>query len=121
MAALHFINTQIRSGTWHGDLTGAGNTQPALQVTHQGTALPDVAYTYDAGHDVWHVSVPIPAALIADGVQTFVICDATGATLESFTLIAGAPLADDLRAEIMLLRRELEILQKAFRAHCAEN
>ena len=121
MATAHFINTRIKAGIWHGDLTGAGTTTPALQVTHLGNALPDVNCTYDAGHDVWLVAVPIPAALIADGVQTVLISDQSGTTLESFTLIAGAPLAEDLRAEISLLRGELEVLKKAFRQHCAEN
>ena len=120
MATAHFINTRIKSGIWRGDLTGAGDQSPALQVIHLGTALPDVTCSYDAGHDVWHVAVPIPAALLADGVQTFLICDETGATLESFSIVAGAPLDEDLRAEIGLLRGELEMLKKAFRAHCVD-
>jgi hypothetical protein len=121
MATAHFIDTRIKAGIWHGDLTGAGKEPPALRVTHQGDTLAEVNCTYDAGHDVWHVTVPIPAALIADGVQTFLISDQSGTTLESFRLIAGAPLAEDLRAEISLLRGELEVLKKAFRQHCAEN
>ncbi|KQI71683.1 hypothetical protein AN191_11910 [Loktanella sp. 5RATIMAR09] len=121
MATAHFINTRIKAGVWHGDLTGAGQEQPLLQVTHLGQALGEVNYTYDAAHDIWHVAIPIPTAFIADGVQTFVIADQTGTTLDSFTLIAGTPLAEDLRAEISSLRGELEVLKTAFRAHCGEN
>ncbi|SIT86153.1 hypothetical protein SAMN05421665_2238 [Yoonia rosea] len=121
MATAHFINTRIKAGVWHGDLTGAGQEHPILQVTHLGQALSEVNYTYNAAHDVWHVAVPIPAAMIADGVQTFLITDQTGTTLDSFTLVAGAPLADDLRTEIAALRAELEVLKQAFRAHCAES
>lgn len=120
MATAHFINTRIKAGVWHGDLTGAGQEQPLLQVTHLGQTLPEVNCTYDTAHDVWHVAVPIPAALIADGVQTFLIANQSGTTLESFTLIAGAPLAEDLRAEISAIRSELEVLKMAFRAHVAD-
>lgn len=121
MATAHFINTRIKAGVWHGDLTGAGQEQPLLQVTHLGQPLPQVNCTYDAAHDVWQVAVPIPAAMIADGVHSFLITDQSGVTLDSFTLIAGAPVAEDLRTEISALRGELEVLKKAFRAHCAES
>ncbi|WP_342069081.1 hypothetical protein [Yoonia algicola] len=121
MTTTHFINTRIKAGIWHGDLIGAGKDPSALQVTHQGDALAQVDCTHDAIQDVWHVTVPIPSALIADGVQTFLISDQSGTILESFTLIAGAPLAEDLRAEISLMRGELEMLKKAFRQHCADN
>ena len=40
--------------------------------------------------------------------------------LGDFTLIAGEPLADDLRAEVELLRAELDMLKRAFRRHCLE-
>ena len=118
---MQFINTHIKAGVWQGDLVGAGSTPPALKVTHLGTALDGVSCVHDPVHDVWRVTAPIPAALISDGVQTFVISGTDGVTLGSFTIMSGAPLADDLRAEIALLRSELELLQKAFRNHCAES
>lgn len=121
MATPHFINTQIKAGIWRGDLTGMGQTEPDLRVTHQGTELRDVNCSYDVNQDIWQITVPIPAAMIADGVQTFVVSDASGITLDTFTLIAGEPLADDLRAEISLLRDELDILKKAFRKSCGES
>ncbi len=117
---MHFINTHIKAGVWQGDLVGAGQTQPALKVTHLGTALDNVSCVHDPVNDVWRVTVPIPASVIGDGVQTVVISGADGAMLGRFTLVCGAPLADDLHAEIALLRSELELLQKAFRRHCTE-
>lgn len=116
-----FINTQIKAGVWQGDLAGASDTTPALQVMHLGNRLDGLTATYDTTHSVWRVRVQIPTELINDGVQTFAITDAAGITLSSFSLVAGEPLADDLRAEIALLRGELEMLKKAFRHHCAEN
>lgn len=65
--------------------------------------------------------MPIPAEAVADGVQTFVIFDAAGSTrLGDFTLIAGEAVSDDLRAEVELLRAELDMLKRAFRRHCLE-
>ena len=42
------------------------------------------------------------------------------ATLDTITFIAGEALADDIRAEIDLLRAELDMLKRAFRRHCVE-
>jgi hypothetical protein len=54
-------------------------------------------------------------------VQVFLINDAaTGETLDSFTIITGEPLEDDIRAEVELLRAELDMLKRAFRRHCVE-
>lgn len=117
---MQFINAHIIAGVWQGDLVGAGADAPDLRVTHLGTALDQVTYDKDTTRDVWRVKVTVPPALISDGVQTFVISTSDGATLDSFSIICGAPLADDLRAEIALLRSELELLQKAFRKHCSE-
>ena len=45
---------------------------------------------------------------------------ANGETLGHVTLIAGDPLAEDLLAEVDLLRAELDMLKRAFRRHCLE-
>ena len=63
----------------------------------------------------------MPPHLFNDGLQTFVVSDESGATVTSFSLLAGDALADDLRAEINLLRNELDLLKKAFRQHCQNN
>jgi hypothetical protein len=116
-----FINTQLKSGIWEGDLTGAGTTEPQLKVTLLGVPLDGLTCTHDRTRDVWRVQVPIPAQAINDGLQTFVVTDASGTTLTSFSLLAGDALADDLRAEIDLLRSELDLLKKAFRQHCHDS
>jgi hypothetical protein len=59
--------------------------------------------------------------LIGDGAQTFLIFDKdTGETLDSFTIIAGDAVSDDIRAEVALLRAELDLVKRAFRRHCVE-
>ena len=69
----------------------------------------------------WEVRVPIPAEVLSEGVQTFLIQDTvSGLTLSHFTVITGVAMEDDLRAEVDLLRAELDMLKRAFRRHCLE-
>lgn len=113
--------TRIRAGLWEGVLSGSP-AEPVLDVTWLDTLLPGVSVSAlpDAA-GAWTVRVPIPGESLNDGVQTFVITDrATGAKRGQFTLIAGAALDGDLRAEIDLLRAELDLLKRAFRRHCME-
>lgn len=121
MAKRRFINTQIRNGIWEGELCHAGQDAPQINISHQGTVIEAVTFTRNAGRDVWLIKAPIPSAMINDGLQTFIVADDTGTVLTSFSLLAGDALADDLRAEIGLLRSELDLLKKAFRKHCAES
>ena len=63
----------------------------------------------------------VPADSLSDGVQTYLVNDArSGDKLASFTILAGDTLSDDIRAEIDLLRAELDMLKKSFRHHCNE-
>ena len=69
----------------------------------------------------WAVRVPIPADVLTDGVQTFLIREAgSEETLAHFTIITGVAMEDDMRAEVDLLRQELDMLKRAFRRHCLE-
>ncbi len=121
MPDMQLTKTRMVAGVWEGVLTGAGHNAPDLTVTHQEAALTGVAVQSLADPGEYLVTVPVPATLMSDGVQTFVISDAaTGDKLDTFTLIAGDALADDLRAEIALLRAELDMLKRAFRRHCVE-
>ncbi len=111
--------TRIAGGVWEGVLTVAGEAPP-IQALHQGRALEGVEVTPLPGKPGRHaVRVPIPAAILTEGVQT-VLLQAGDTVLAQFSLIAGTPLDDDLRAEIGLLRAELDLLKRAFRRHCAE-
>ena len=65
--------------------------------------------------------VPTPIELIGDGAQTFLIFDRdTGETLDSYTIIAGDAVSEDIRAEVALLLAELDTVKRAFRRYCAE-
>jgi hypothetical protein len=123
MARFALTKTRLVAGIWEGVLTrdGSGTDAPALRVTHEGKPIEGVEITALADPGVWAVRIPVPAGAISDGVQTFLITDAaTGEELDHFALIAGEALADDIRAEVDLLRAELDMLKRAFRRHCLE-
>jgi hypothetical protein len=120
---LRLTGTRLRAGVWEGVLEAkTGTAAPALEVMHLDAPLAGVSLSPDpAFPGRFAVAVPIPVELLSDGVQTFLVRDsASGATLASFAIVAGQPLDHDLRAEIDLLRAELDMLKKAFRRHCRE-
>jgi len=121
MADLTLTKTRIYEGHWEGILTIAADSaySPEIEVTYLEKAVPGVMLRPD--DEGYAIRVPIPMAALADGVQTFLIRDLkTGNTLDSFTVITGEPLEHDIRAEIDLLRAELDMLKRAFRRHCVE-
>lgn len=107
-------STPIRfeNGLWQGYLQA--DTEPRVEVRYLGENLDDVRVS--ASDDGWNLTVPVPVAALSDGVHCFVIVEAvTSEKLGDFTIIAGTPAADDLRAEVELLRAELDMLKRAFR------
>ncbi|MDB9857663.1 hypothetical protein OAC63_04650 [Amylibacter sp.] len=63
----------------------------------------------------------IPKEFLMDGVQTFLfVFEGQTEILDRFSIITGEPLKEDLRAEIQLLREELDMVKRAFRRHCIE-
>ena len=119
---LSLTKTRLRAGIWEGVLQGVPpDAVPQIRVTHQQAQVDGVtlAPAKDAGG--WTVRVPIPPDSLSDGVQTFLFHDAaTGDKLGHFTIVTGEALDDDIRAEIDLLRAELDMLKRAFRRHCLE-
>ena len=121
MTSMILTKTGLTGGTWQGTLTGAGDKQPTLEVTHLGQPVDGLALRHDPTNGAWAVEIPIPPHLINDGLQTFVISDNEGQMLNSFAFLAGDALGDDIRAEVDLLRSELDLLKKAFRQHCQDS
>lgn len=121
MSEFTLTKTRIRAGIWEGVVSGAADA-PALTVLHLEKPVTGVAVAAVSERPgEWLVQVPIPAELLSEGVQTFLITDAaTGAKLQHFTVITGVAMEDDLRAEVDLLRAELDMLKRAFRRHCLE-
>ncbi|MEY4871880.1 MAG: hypothetical protein RLZZ563_1210 [Pseudomonadota bacterium] len=120
MDGVKLTKTRIREGIWEGVLSGTD--RPTLDVRHLEAEVPGVAVTAIADRaGEWAVRVPIPPQVLNEGVQTFLIRDRdNGETLAHFTIITGVAMEDDLRAEVDLLRSELDMLKRAFRRHCVE-
>ena len=113
--------TRIRAGIWEGVLSGPTEL-PQLEVVLLEAPLPGLTVTPvpDRPGD-WAIRVAIPAEALNEGVQTFLIRNKpTGLTLAHFTIITGVAMEDDMRAEVDLLRAELDMLKRAFRRHCVE-
>ncbi len=118
MSDLHCISSKIHHGVWRGVFDGAVE-QPAIEVRLLDRVVPDVSISQQDTQ--WLVEVPIPEDAISDGVHNFAVFNtADGQAVADFTLIAGEPLSADIRAEVDLLRAELDMLKRAFRRHCVE-
>ncbi|WP_300519625.1 hypothetical protein [Aliiroseovarius sp.] len=120
---LTLTKTRIQAGVWEGELRVAGTrTEPRIEVSHLTQPIDGVEIAEDPetpGRFI--LRVPIPREVLYDGVQSFVITEAvSGEKLGSFTIVTGQPLEDDVRAEMALLREELDMLKRAFRRHCLE-
>jgi len=116
MASLEM--SRIRAGVWEGVVTAEGTQPPQLEVVHLERVLPglEITATEDGR---WQLRQPIPPEVLGDGLQTLVL-RAGDAVLGDVAILAGQALDEDLRAEIALLRAELDLLKAAFRRHCAE-
>ncbi|MBU2963777.1 hypothetical protein KO516_23695 [Citreicella sp. C3M06] len=123
MPAYSLTKTRFVEGIWQGLLVArtADAPPPEVMVTLQDAPVRGVTVSQSTTPGRWALEVPVPVQAVGDGVQTFLILDAmSGEKLDSFTLIAGEAAGDDLRAEMALLRAELDMLKRAFRRHCLE-
>lgn len=123
MSDLSLTKVRMRNGVWEGRISGAGDAgaQPDIRVTYLDAPVETLKLTQARDPGVWDLAIEIPKHAIGDGVQTFLIIDGSDDTkLGDVTLIAGEAVADDLRAEVELLRAELDMLKRAFRRHCLE-
>ena len=105
--------TRLHGGIWEGWLTGAPG-RLEIEATHLGTPLPGVEMTPAEGGIA--VRVPLPAALLSDGLQTVLLTDReTGTVLTSIAILCGDALDHDIRAEVDLMRSELDLIKRALR------
>ena len=111
---------RLFEGVWTAIITGAKG-EPDLSVTHLEKQIHGTSLIKTEQKDQWQLKVPVPAEAICDGVQTFLVTDRkSDEVVGSFSLISGEALGDDIRAEMDLLRAELDMLKRAFRRHCLE-
>ncbi len=107
--------TRFEDGLWQGHLQA--ETEPKIEVRYLGEPLEKFSLSRADGG--WDLSIQLPISALSEGVHCFVIVDtATTNKLGDITVIAGTPAADNLRAEVELLRAELDMLKRAFRRIC---
>lgn len=121
---LTFEDHGLNNGLWKGRLSGSA-VPARVCVTLLGRVVSEVRLE-DDGTGVWDIAAPLPSSLISGGVHSFVLMadgseagaslSPTARRLAVLSLIAGEALESDLRAELQLLRAEVELLKSALRA-----
>ncbi|WP_227285660.1 MULTISPECIES: hypothetical protein [Paracoccaceae] len=112
--------TRLHGGRYEGVLT-APDMPPVIEAVHMERVIGTADIGSGDGKNRFHVGFDLPGAVLSDGVQVVSLRSAAdGEVLDRITLMAGTPLDEDLRAEIALLRAELDLLKRAFRRHCTE-
>lgn len=122
MSDLTVTKTRLFQGIWEGIVTGtAAGVRPAIAVTYLEQPVPGAELVETPQNNGWLLRIPVLREALSDGLHTFLIRDAEdGETLDSFAILAGEVLSDDIRAEMDLLREELDLLKRAFRRHCLD-
>jgi hypothetical protein len=111
------VKLSLEAGRYRGELVAPHDT--GIEAVHHGrvVAAARLTRTTEDAERVF-VSVDLPSEILSDGVQVVALrSTVTGAVLDRITLLAGDALDEDLRAEVGLLRAELEMLKRAFRQH----
>jgi hypothetical protein len=126
MAEMTLTRMRLAEGVWEGLLSTGAKSAPRLLLRHRDELVgePETVETEGAPGEPrrWLVRFRLPVERLSDGVQTFVIEDAsTGDALAHETIFAGEIVDDDVRSEVSLLRAELDLLKRAFRRHCSES
>lgn len=111
---------RLQGGRYDALFSGAADT--VLEAVHEGKVVTVAQLAPDeTTPGRFRVALDLPPSVIGEGVQVVTLRSAaSGAALDRITLMAGAPLDEDIRAEVALLRDELEMLKRAFRRHCSE-
>lgn len=112
MTHAKLVPIRFENALWEGQLTAA--SEPRVEARYLGEVLPGVEVTpNDAG---WMLRVPVPPALLSDGVHCVTIWDCERQSkLGDFSVISGAPASGDIRTELELLRAELDMLKRVVR------
>lgn len=119
MATETLTPIRLRAGRYEARLTA--ETCDGIEAVHLGRVIAAAEVTPDpAAPGQFRVAVDLPASVMADGVQVVTLKSvASGQALDRITILAGDALDEDIRAELALLRDEVEMLKTAFRLHAA--
>ena len=120
MSDLSLTRVRLQGGRYEGLLEAAAPV--AIEAVHDGKVVAAARLSpEDSAPGRYRVALDLPAVVIGEGVQVITIrASQSNSVLDRITLISGDPLDQDIRAELALLRDELELLKHAFRRHCAD-
>ena len=118
---LHLTPLRLRNGVWDCNITQTDSGVPQVEVRYLDKVVETVKLSETSDAKVWKLTMTIPPHAISDGVQSFLVIDKLAdEKIGQLTLIAGEDIGHDLRAEVDLLRAELDMLKRAFRRHCVQ-
>ncbi len=121
MSTLKLTKTRMLEGMWQGIITGSGDEMPKINVVHGNSNVADFKLVRNETADHWSLTIPVPAAAIADGIQVIIVTDLqSDQKIGDIVIIGDDVTSVDMRAEMALLRAELEMMKRAFRRHCVE-
>lgn len=113
----------LSGGVWRG-LLRADEAPGRVSLVHQGARIA-TAELAPAGPGEWHVTARLPAEVLNAGAAAVMLVgdEATGdepvdpgaLRLATLPLIAGEAAGEDLRAELALLRAELDLVKRELR------
>lgn len=122
MSTVALTRVCMKNGVWEGVLTWSRQQPPELRLLHQNNQAGEIKVAKTDQANRWFVSFRIPIDRLGDGVQTFIVEDATtGEPLTFESVVVGRHAEADLRAEIDVLKAELDLLKRSFRSHCAQS
>jgi len=111
------VKVSFQAGRYEGELTAPEET--GIEAVHEGRVIAAGRLVHGDGSA--RVSVDLPVEVLSDGVQIVTLrSTVTGAVLDRITLLAGDVLDEDIRAEVTLLREELEMLKRVVRRYVNE-
>ncbi|KAF0677323.1 hypothetical protein [Profundibacterium mesophilum] len=108
----------LRRGVFEARIEGGDPAVPPdVALCHRGRPIEGATFAPDETvQGAWRLSVPLPAHLIDDGVQSLSVIAQPGAErLGGFEIAAGTVLEAELRGELERLSAELDLLKRAFR------
>ena len=118
-----FSSHGLKGGVWEGRLA-AGERPTRVALTLNGRTVARAGVEPD-GTGVWRIRAPLPAETLGGGIQTYILIADDGEGMEGprpgawrlghLALLAGEALDLDLRAEIVLLRAEVDLLKRELR------
>jgi hypothetical protein len=120
MSDILLTRVRFQGGRYEALLDAAA--PPGLEAVHQGKIIAVAELSAEEGVPNRHrVMLDLPATVLGAGVQVITLrATGSGQVLDRITLLSGDALDEDIRAELALLRDELEMLKHAFRRHCAD-